>query len=254
MTRTASRHRVLILGGTGEALDLAARLAADPSLAVTTSLAGRTTGHRRPAGELRVGGFGGADGLAAYLRAAGVDRLIDATHPFAATVSRHAAIACAQAGVPRLVLLRPPWTPVDGDFWIAAATLEEAAAAVGRYGRRAFLSVGRQALEAFAGRSDLWFLVRLVEAPRVPLALARHAVVIGRGPFPEEAEAVLLAEHRIEVVVSKNSGGGATYGKIAAARQLGLPVVMLERPPPPPGETVAAVGAAVAWLNRPASA
>lgn len=247
---TAGRRHVLILGGTGEALDLAARLAADPGLAVTTALAGRTVAHRRPAGALRVGGFGGIDGLTAYLRAAAVARVIDATHPYAALMSRHAAEACAATGVPRLVLLRPPWTPVDDDRWIPAASAQEAAAAVGRYGRRAFLSLGRQALAVFARRSDLWFLVRLVEPPGAPLPLARHAVVVGRGPFAEAAEAALLTEHRIEVVVSKNSGGGATYGKIAAARRLGLPVIMVERPPPPPGETVAAVSEAADWLYR----
>jgi len=242
--------RVLLLGGTSEAMELAARLDADPRVAATTSLAGRTAGHRLPRGAVRVGGFGGVEGLTAYLRESAVDALIDATHPFAATISRNAAAACAEAGVPRVLVLRPPWRPEPGDRWIPAADAAAAADLVPRHGRRAFLTVGRQELGAFAGIDGVWFLVRMIEPPGAPLPLRRHEVVLARGPFSPADEAALIARNGIDLIVSKNSGGGATYPKIAAARAVGIPVVMVARPEPPPGETVADADAALAWLAR----
>lgn len=243
-----AERRLLILGGTGEAAALAARAALVPRLRVITSLAGRTSAPIAPKGELRRGGFGGADGLAAYLRDAAIDIVVDATHPFAAAISRHAAEACARAGKPRLVLMRPPWQRQSGDRWIEVDDLAGAAAALPGLARRVFLSVGRQELRAFRAVRDCWFLVRLIEPPRAALPLPEAEIITARGPFALEDERELMTSRRIEALVSKNSGGDATYAKIAAARELGLPVVMVRRPPPPPGEIVEAVEAALDWI------
>jgi len=239
---------LLILGGTGEAAALAARAALVPQLRVITSLAGRTSAPLAPHGELRRGGFGGADGLAAYLRDAAIDLVVDATHPFAAVISRHAAEACARAGKPSLMLVRPPWQRQSGDRWIEVDDLAGAAAALPGLARRVFLSVGRQELRTFRAVRDCWFLVRLIEPPRAALPLAEAEIITARGPFTVEDERQLMTSRRIEALVSKNSGGDATYAKIAAARELGLPVVMVRRPPPPPGEIVEAVEAALDWI------
>ena len=200
-----------------------------------------------PPGEVRIGGFGGPRGLARFLSERGIDRVIDATHPFAAQISAHAEEACRAVGVPRLRLLRPPWRPVPGDRWIAAASLAEAALRVEPLGRRVFLTVGHRDLAAFA-RLDLWFLVRTIEPPGV-LPLRHGQWLAGRGPFAVEDELTLLRTHRIDVLVTKASGGAATAAKLIAARQLGLPVVMVRRPPPPPGPVVGSVEAALAWLQ-----
>ena len=239
---------LLILGGTGEAAALAARATLVPQLRVITSLAGRTSAPLAPHGELRRGGFGGADGLAAYLRDAAIDLVVDATHPFAAVISRHAAEACARAGKPSLMLVRPPWQRQSGDRWIEVDDFAGAAAALPGLARRVFLSVGRQELRTFRAVRDCWFLVRLIEPPRAALPLAEAEIITARGPFTVEDERQLMTSRRIEALVSKNSGGDATYAKIAAARELGLPVVMVRRPPPPPGEIVEAVEAALDWI------
>ncbi len=248
------RTKVLILGGTAEAAALARRLAGEARVSVTTSLAGRTRAPAALPGAVRVGGFGGAEALAHYLRQEAVDLVIDATHPFAARISRNAAQACDLEKVPRLLLARPAWTAQEGDRWIPAADAEAAAAALPGLGRRAFLTVGRQELAAFSALENIWFLVRLIERPRGALPLAGCEVILARGPFAAADETRLLRDHGVEVVVSKNSGGSATYGKIAAARALGLPVVMIERPAPPESETAesetaAGVDAALAWIE-----
>ncbi len=249
MNAQPSPKRVLILGGTAEAAALARALAEEPRVAVTTSLAGRTRAPAELPGAVRRGGFGGAAALADYLEARAVDLLVDATHPFAARMSRNAAQACAAAGVPRLVLTRPPWTAREGDRWIPVPDAEAAAAALPGLGRRAFLTIGRQELAAFAALDAVWFLVRLVEPSQGPLALDDYHLVLGRGPFSLERETALLRAHGIEAVFSKNSGGPGTYAKIEAARALGLPVVMVERPAVPDGETVESVAAARAWIE-----
>ncbi len=243
-------RRLLILGGIGEAAALAGRLAGGPRLTVITSLAGRTRDPAKVAGALRVGGFGGAAGLAAYLDRESIGILVDATHPFAARMAANAAQACAESGVPRLKLLRPAWRAGEADRWIDAPDMASAAEAVGRKGTRAFLSLGRQDLSAFAGLKDIWFLVRSIEPLEAPGPLARAQVIQGRGPFTEAAETALLKEHRIDLLVSKNSGGEAPTAKIAAARTLGLPVVMIARPQAPAGETVLTVDEAVAWVGE----
>lgn len=239
---------ILILGGTAEAAALSHALADRPDLRVITSLAGRTRATQDLAGEVRSGGFGGADGLAAYLREAGIDAVIDATHPFAAEITANAVAACAETGVPRLRLDRPAWEKTDGDTWIAAADMAAAAREAAGLGERIFLATGRGGLDAFAELKDHWFLVRLVELSQMPLPLARYTILTGRGPFAAENETALLRRHAIAAVVSKNSGGAATYAKIAAARTLGLPVVMVTRPPAPAGPCVHTVDEAVRWL------
>ena len=245
MART--ERRLLILGGTGEALALAEQASRLPDLRVITSLAGRTRKPVMPAGEARIGGFGGADGLAEYLRETAIDLVVDATHPFAAEISRNAVAARAAAGVPLLTLTRPAWQPRDGDRWTVVADADAAAAAL-TPGSRVFLAVGRGSVGAFA-RADAWFLVRVIDRPDVEFPLKGYTLIEGRGPFREADERALLTAHRIDTVVAKNSGGAATYAKIAAARALGLPVVMIRRPPATPGESVASVEEAMAWLR-----
>ena len=244
-TETKSKARLLLLGGTTESLALAEKLAGDPRLKVITSLAGRTVAHRLPPGEVRVGGFGGAAGLARYLRAESIALVVDATHPFAATISRNAAQACRDTGTPRLQLQRPAWERVSGDRWLDVPDIAGAAVALPGLGRTIFLAVGRQELGAFAPTEGLRLIARMVEAPDV----SGFEVVLARGPFALADELAFFTEAGIEAVVSKNSGGDATYAKIAAARRIGLPVVMIARPPAEAGERAAGVGEALSWIT-----
>ncbi|MBM2621834.1 cobalt-precorrin-6A reductase [Actinoplanes sp. LDG1-06] len=216
------RH-VLVLGGTSEARALADRLT---DLRVITSLAGRTSSPRRPAGEVRIGGFGGVDGLVAYLREQRIDVLVDATHPFAAVISVNAAEAAARAGVPLIVLRRPGWVEKPGDRWHRVRDLAGAAALLPHLGHRVFLTTGRQGISAFA-QVDAWFLARSVEPPEPPMP-RRLEVLLDRGPFTLSGERRLIGEHRIDVLVTKDSGG--PDAKLTAARELGVPVVMVDRP------------------------
>lgn len=241
-------RRILILGGTTEARALADALSATGH-AVTTSLAGRTIEPHRPQGEVRVGGFGGAAGLADYLRLTAIDALIDATHPYAAAISAHAIEAASSAGRPLLRFERPPWQPQKGDRWIVVDTLAAAARVTPELGTRAFLTIGVKELGNFAGVDKVWFLVRLVERPGEAIALKNCELILARGPFNPDDERDLLRRHRIDVVIAKNSGGDSTYGKIAAARELGLPVLLLRRPVLPPARTVTAVAEAIAWVE-----
>ena len=242
--------RILILGGTAEAVTLAQRLAEmRPELHVVTSLAGATRDPVLPRGTVRRGGFGGADGLAAFLRDDGIDVLVDATHPFAATMARHAATAAAATATPRLKLLRPMWPRQDGDRWIEVDDAPGAAAALADLGAaRVLLTLGRRELDAFAGLCDIAFVVRMIEPPEAPLPLAQAELLLARGPFAEADERALMAGRGIAALVTKAAGGSATAAKIAAARALGLPVVMIRRPAPPPGETVTDVEEAFAWI------
>jgi precorrin-6A/cobalt-precorrin-6A reductase len=246
--RSAPAMTVLVLGGTSEARALVTELTGVPGLRVISSLAGRVSNPVLPAGEVRVGGFGGAAGLAAYTRAEDVGAVIDATHPFAETISAHAVEACAQAGLPLLRLARPAWTPRDGDDWHDARSLAEAAAMLPGLGSRVFLTTGRQGLASFAGLDGLWFLIRCVDPPggRLP---ARREVLLARGPYEREAERALMRRHGIDVLVTKNSGGPLTEGKLDAARDLGIPVVMISRPPAAAAESVTSVIEAVRWVD-----
>ncbi|HEX2478303.1 MAG TPA: cobalt-precorrin-6A reductase [Geminicoccaceae bacterium] len=241
------RAKLLILGGTAEAVALAGACASRPGLAVISSLAGRTQHPNLPPGDVRIGGFGGAAGLARFLLERGIDRVLDATHPFAAQISAHAEHACREAGVPRVRLLRPPWVSVAGDRWTEVASIAEAAQRLPELGRRVFLTLGNRELDAFA-QLDIWFLVRTIETAGV-LPLPQGQWLTGRGPFAVEDELSLLRTHAIDVLVTKASGGGATYAKLVAARRAGLPVLMVRRPPPPPGPVVGSVAAALAWLD-----
>ncbi|HUZ72903.1 MAG TPA: cobalt-precorrin-6A reductase [Stellaceae bacterium] len=242
-------RRLLILGGTAEAAALAQAAVArfGDRLEVTTSLAGRTPEPKAVAGSLRVGGFGGEAGLAAFLREAQIDLLVDATHPFAATIARHARLAAEATGTARLVLLRPPWRPEPGDRWIEAADMAAAAAMLPRLGHSAFLAIGTRALGAFASVRGVRFVVRLIAAPRAALPIAVSRLIIGRPPFTLDAERLLLQRYAVEAMVTKASGGIAA-AKLAAAREAGLPVIMVARPPAEPGATVATPAEALAWI------
>ncbi|MEU7550923.1 cobalt-precorrin-6A reductase [Streptomyces sp. NPDC044571] len=247
-----SGPHVLILGGTTEARRLAEALAQDSSYRVTTSLAGRVSAPVLPPGETRIGGFGGPAGLAGWLLAHGVTHVVDATHPFAERMSFNAAEAAALSGVPLLALRRPGWTPGPGDSWTFADSLAQAAELLPGLGGRAFLTTGRMGLHTFAHLTDTWFLVRSVDPPdgQVP---PRLEVLLARGPFTLEDERALLARHRIDVLVTKDSGGSATAPKLTAAREAGIPVLVVRRPAVPQGVPEAATPSAVLrWLGGPA--
>ncbi len=243
MTRTT----VLILGGTAEARELASRLTVRPDLRVISSLAGRTDDPVPPAGEVRIGGFGGVDGLAAWLLARHVAAVVDATHPFAQTISAHAAAACARPQTPLLRLLRLPWTAGPGDDWHEVSSLQAAADLLLSAGRRAFLTTGRQGLHVFAALDQTWFLIRCASPPADPLPAARH-VIVARDYGDAGTERAIMTQYRIDVLVTKNSGGELTAGKLAAANQIGIPVVMIRRPPLADVRSCSSPGDAVSWL------
>ncbi|WP_149830083.1 cobalt-precorrin-6A reductase [Streptomyces tailanensis] len=225
---------ILVLGGTTEARELAATLDARPDVRVTTSLAGRVSRPGALEGAVRIGGFGGAEGLAGWLREHEIDAVVDATHPFATAITVNAAEAAKATGTPAVVLRRPGWRPAPGDRWHDAGSLTEAAALLPALGRRIFLTTGRLGLPAFAHQAELHFLVRSVEAPEPPLPPHTH-VLLARGPFTVAGERAVLREHRVDVLVTKDSGGEATAAKLVAARELGVPVVVVRRPPLPEG-------------------
>lgn len=243
--------RVLILGGTQEAYELAERLAEIEGLHAISSLAGRTRAPRRPAGEIRTGGFGGAEGLARYLREERIGCVINATHPFADQISAHAVAAAAASGVKLLRLLRPAWQAAPEDRWIAARDAAEAAELCRREGGRILLTVGSGELDAFAQVRNAHFIVRMVDVPeQVPLH--DYRILSARGPFDLADEVRLLAEHHVNLMVAKNSGGGATYPKLEAARRHRLPVIMINRPAiaqDPRAPVAASVDEAVAALR-----
>ena len=242
--------RLLILGGTGEAAKLATQAAQLQGVEVITSLAGRTRRPVTPSGMVRIGGFGGDAGLVDYMRQQHIDLLIDATHPFAAQISFNAATAAQICSLPHLLLVRPAWEPVEGDHWIAVESIAAAVSILPRVAQRVFLTTGRQDLAAFALLTDLWFLMRMVDPPTPDTPVPPGTLVLERGPFALKNERELLQTYAIEAIVSKNSGGEATYAKITAARELALPVVMIQRPPTPGGEQVTDVEAALGWLAQ----
>lgn len=231
----AHSETILILGGTREAAVIAERLSTHGTLRVVTSLAGRTKEPRPVAGEVRIGGFGGAAGLEGHLRQEGVDLVIDATHPFAATISANAAEACGNAGVKRLVFVRPPWEPTPEDRWERVASLEDAADRLPP-GARAFLALGHQHLAAFSARKDCAFVVRLMDEPEERLPIAEYDLLVGPPSTDAGVEAEMFDRYAITHMVCRNSGGVGAQAKLVAARQIGLPVIMITRPPPPDGE------------------
>lgn len=219
--------KVLILGGTREAVDRARQLV-DEGHDVTTALAGRTREPKPPAGNLRVGGFGGVAGLADWLKTEKIERLIDATHPFATRISANAEQAAALAGVPLTVETRPAWGKQSGDQWIDVGNIEEATEALPT-AAVAFLALGSQHIGPFARCGDVTFVVRMIDPPSEPLPLPRHRLILGRPPVNWAEEAEMMREAGITIVVSRNSGGQGAYAKIRAARELGLPVIMIGR-------------------------
>lgn len=223
-------HHILILGGTSEARRLASLLAGRGDCEIVLSLAGRTKAPVEQPVPVRTGGFGGAAGLARYLEAEHASLLIDATHPYAARISRNAAEAAEAARVPLIALRRPAWERVDGDRWTMVGSVEEAVAALGEAPRRVMVTLGRQELLPFEAAPQHGYLIRSVDPVEPPLGVPDATYILGRGPFDESSERALLRKHQIEAIVSKNSGGRATYGKIAAARKLGIEVVMIDRP------------------------
>jgi len=238
--------RVLLLGGTAEARALAARL--HPDFDIVSSLAGRVPDPALPVGSVRIGGFGGVPGLRNWLGDNHITAVVDATHPFAATITAHAAQACGELGMPYLVLHRPPWED-DGAIRVRSDT--EAAGVVAAKGySRAFLTTGRSGTAAFRD-SDAWFLIRVVTAPE-PAALPRnHHLLLSRGPYRYDEEFALLDDHRVEALVTKNSGGEMTRAKLDAARNLGVDVVMIQRPELPAGlAVVESVSDAAEWVLR----
>ena len=228
---------------------MAERLAGRHDLAVTLSLAGRTANPAAQPVPVRVGGFGGAAGLAAHLAAERIDALIDATHPYAAVISANATQAVGAAGVALLALRRPAWIAVAGDHWVEVADVPAAVHALGAAPRRVFLALGRNEIAPFEAAPQHHYLVRSVDPVEPPLRVPHARYVTGRGPFGQAHDRALLVEHGVEIVVAKNSGGDATYGKIAAAGALGATVIMLRRPALPDVAAVATIEEALAWID-----
>lgn len=242
--------RVLILGGTTEASALARAIAGDPRFAATLSLAGVTRSPLLPEIAVRIGGFGGVHGLAGWLRTHAVEAVVDATHPFAQQISRNAVAACDAAGVGRLRIERPAWRPVAGDRWTVVTDMTAAAAAIGPAPLRVLLTIGTKDLAPFRDHPRHDYLIRSVDPPPASLLPPRCRLISARGPFLLDDELALLTGCGIEMVVTKNSGGAATAPKLAAARRLGLPVVMVERPALPQKHSVPDWQAALDWLVR----
>jgi precorrin-6A/cobalt-precorrin-6A reductase len=238
--------RVLLLGGTSEARALAAQLHQDVD--VINSLAGRVPDPALPVGEVRIGGFGGVDGLRRWLSQAHVDAVVDATHPFAATITAHAAAVCGELGMPHLVLARPAWDP--GDAIVVRSDTEAAETVAAKPYSRVFLTTGRSGTVAFAD-VDAWFLIRAVTAPDANALPRRHQLVLSRGPYRYDDELALLRDNHVDALVTKNSGGAMTRPKLDAASALGVAVVMVDRPPLPPNiTTVTTVEDAAAWVGQ----
>jgi precorrin-6A/cobalt-precorrin-6A reductase len=248
-----STMRVLILGGTTEASALAALIAGDARFDAILSLAGRTASPRPQPIATRVGGFGGADALARWLHDEKIKAVIDATHPYADQISANAVAATKATGVPLVSIVRPPWTEQPGDHWQSVASAAAAAQAIGETPRRVFLSLGRQELGAFAAAPQHHYLSRSVDPPQDVVLPPDIRMLLARGPFSIDAETELLRDEKIEVLVSKNSGGTAIYAKIAAARTLGIRVLLIARPDKAVGHPVASAQDAIDWLGHSAS-
>ncbi len=247
--------RLLVLGGTGEARSIAQALTSLPpnsavDLTLISSLAGRTQDLQLPPGLSRVGGFGGEVGLADYLRQERIEGVVEATHPFAVQLSRLAVRAAQLVGVRLVRLVRPAWVAGAGDRWLSVADHAGAVALLRDLGaeglERVFLTIGRQGVGAYAGLQSFWFLMRMIDPPEGPVPPGE--ICLARGPFTLDQERALLVRYGLGAIVTKNSGGAATEAKLVAARELGLPVVMIERPPVPEAEQVTSVAAAIAWI------
>ncbi|MEU0501325.1 cobalt-precorrin-6A reductase [Nocardia sp. NPDC005998] len=245
--------KTLILGGTGEARELAHIASGERGFEIVSSLAGRVRDPLLPEGPVRIGGFGGVDGLRKWLVANEIAVIIDATHPFASTISTNAASAATDLGLPLLHVRRPGWREQSGDRWHRVPDLDAAAQAVSGLGERVFLTIGRQGVAAFAGLTDRWFLIRAIDPPAGALP-PQHELLLARGPFSPADELRLLIQYRIDLLVTKDSGGDQTGAKLAAARSAGIPVVVVDRPELPAAAIVAeTVSEAWKWLRDIAS-
>jgi len=241
--------RFLILGGTTEASALCRAVAGREGFEAVLSLAGRTKNPAPPPISCRVGGFGGIPGLIDYLRDERIDAVIDATHPFAAIMSANASAACKALAVPLAVFTRRPWQPVMGDQWIEVQTIEQAVSSLRQAPCRVFLTVGSLQLSAFAAVPQHYYLIRTIDPPSLDI-FPSHRLILARGPFTVEEEIALIQDERIDLLVTKNSGGEATAAKLAAARQAKIPVIMLQRPPAGDAEVIWSVEEALQWLGR----
>ncbi|BAU10256.1 precorrin-6A reductase [Leptolyngbya sp. NIES-3755] len=242
------KKRLLILGGTTEATQLATQAREIPNLEIISSLAGRTQQPINPVGTVRSGGFGGVEGLVHYLQEQHIDLVIDATHPFAAQISWNAATAVDRVSIPKLSIVRPAWN--SEPHWIEVDSNEAAAAILPDLAQRIFLTIGRQELATFAHLIDLWFLMRMIDRPTVGTSIPPGVVLLARPPFSVKQERSWMQEYAIQAIVSKNSGGDATVSKLIAARELNLPVVMVQRPIMPDGATVSDVQSALDWITQ----
>lgn len=241
--------KLLILGGTQESRELAAKASLIPKLRVIVSLAGKTSQPVTVSADTITGGFGGVNGLIAYLRQQKIDFVIDATHPFAAQISQQAAIATQIVGIPQAMLIRSQWSKTSADHWIEVDNISDAVAILPQVGKRIFLSIGRQDIHLFASLQHLWFLMRMIELPSSEIHLPPGQIIQQRGPFTLEAEINQLREYDIDAIVSKNSGGNATQAKLIAAQQLQIPIVMVKRPPLPEGEKFTDIDSVLIWLK-----
>lgn len=240
--------RVLILGGTGDAVELAGRISKLDGVEVFTSLAGRTQNPKvENLDNIRIGGFGGVTGLVKYFQDTNIEAVIDATHPFARQISNHGAIAANQVQIPYLMMVRPAWEKQPEDNWIEVESLEQAAQVLMEVGERVFLTVGRQEIGLFSHLEEIWFLMRMIDPP-TDVKIPTGKIILERGPFSLERDRQLMIAYNIDHLISKNSGGNATYAKIIAARELNIPVIMIKRPPTPECMQVKDIDAAVDWL------
>ncbi|MDO5704182.1 MAG: cobalt-precorrin-6A reductase [Paracoccus sp. (in: a-proteobacteria)] len=243
--------RILILGGTTEASALADALARTGADAVL-SYAGRVARPRAQPVPVRIGGFGGADGLADYLRTEKITHLVDATHPFAATISSNAVAAARATDTPLIALTRPPWQPGPGDDWRFVPDIPAALTALNGPARRVMLALGRMHLAQFAACPQHHYLLRLVDPPDAPPPLPRHSITLDRGPFTAEGDIALMRDHSIQIIVAKNAGGSGADAKLAAARMLRLPVILIDRPALPARREATSVAEVLRWLDHPA--
>ncbi len=245
-------RNILILGGTTEASALA-RTLADWGEDAVLSYAGRVDDPKEQPIPTRVGGFGGVDGLVAYLRDNAVTNLVDATHPFAARMSANAVAAAAVANVPMIALTRPAWVPLSEDRWTRVADIASAVAALAGPPQRVMLALGRMHLADFASQPQHHYILRLVDPPQTPPPLPQHSVIVSRGPFDVAGDTALMQQHGVQIVVAKNAGGKGASAKLAAARALGLPVLMIDRPVLPPRAEVTSLAAVLDWLDHGAT-